>query len=588
MGAFDISYNDIAGAPLGSGKKKVAPIQAAQGIAAPTAALSTPQVIDAQKSITQAPTVQQLVPAQSITQGAEGYMRAHQPGDAMAISYPPIMPDATTSPRPVPVMPTPPGIAKSMSGGAGQQPAPATIADIRRPTMQAQPMRTEQAVPTEAVPTGPMISQEVKDGLANGAAQAFSSTLGAIQKSGDAAQLAAGDGNYGGAIGHVIRGAAGGIAGFGDDVMRSTAKALDPTANALKTLVTGDSTPINQEAPQSAAVKTIADVVQPGGQQSYRPGSATANALNETDAYPQSRPGDPLAKDSTPQKPGRNAEGVITAESAKEAYGADMQRSGGIFGTYDGKAVNDILAREVATRNELQRLKDNSSGLMPTGFYGELPDRTPQASQGPSIADLQSAMKSAGTRTERAAIGQALNTALAGQNQMAIETMRGQNQQSAEQGRNAVTMRGQDINAQSDANRLAGNPLDNQIKQNQVAAGAMANANAKQLQDLHAAYGSETDPAKQRAIAEQIRALSGKGGEDRFLVVPGGEEIGPDGMTKIRRPSSVFDTGTRQPISMDQGQQGGASGADKIKAEMQAGRITRDEAIKQLKAMGYQ
>ena len=44
MGAFDISYNDIAGAPLGSGRKKVAPIQAAQGIAAPTAALSTPQV----------------------------------------------------------------------------------------------------------------------------------------------------------------------------------------------------------------------------------------------------------------------------------------------------------------------------------------------------------------------------------------------------------------------------------------------------------------------------------------------------------------------------------------------------------------
>ena len=153
MGAFDISYNDIAGAPLGSGRKKVAPIQAAQGIAAPTAALSSPQLIDARQSITQAPTVQQLVPAQSITQGAESYMRAHQPGDAVAISYPPIMPDATTSPRPVPVMPTPPGIAKSMSGGAGQQPAPATIADIRRPTMQAQPMRTEQAVPTEAAPT---------------------------------------------------------------------------------------------------------------------------------------------------------------------------------------------------------------------------------------------------------------------------------------------------------------------------------------------------------------------------------------------------------------------------------------------------
>lgn len=227
----------------------------------------------------------------------------------------------------------------------------------------------------------------------------------------------------------------------------------------------------------------------------------------------------------------------------------------------------------------------------PQGWIAALPDQSAdwnaKMDSRSAISDLRDSLRRAGTRTERAAIGQALNTALAGQNQMAIETMRGQNQQSAEQGRNAVTMRGQDINAQSDANRLAGNPLDNQIKQNQVAAGTMTNANAKQLQDLHAAYGSETDPAKQRAIAEQIRALSGKGGADRFLVVPGGEEIGPDGMTKIRRPSSVFDTGTRQPISMDHGQQGGASGADKIKADMQAGKISRDEAIKQLKAMGY-
>ncbi len=185
------------------------------------------------------------------------------------------------------------------------------------------------------------------------------------------------------------------------------------------------------------------------------------------------------------------------------------------------------------------------------------------------------------------AAGEVARETARGQNQIAAEAIRGGTQLASEQGRNAVAMRGQDINAQSDANRIAGNPLDNQIKQNQVAAGAMTNANAKQLQDLHAAYGSETDPAKQRAIAEQIRALSGKGGADRFLVVPGGEEIGPDGMTKIRRPSSVFDTGTRQPISMDQGQQGGASGADKIKADMQAGKISRDEAIKQLKAMGY-
>lgn len=593
MGAFDISYNDIAGDPLGYGKKKVAPIQAAQGIAAPTAALSSPQLIDARQSITQAPTVQQLVPAQSITQGAESYMRAHQPGDAAAISYPPIMPDATTSPRPVPVMPTPPGIAKSMSGGAGQQPAPATIADIRRPTMQAQPMRTEQAVPTEAVPTGPMISQEVKDGLANGAAQAFSSTLGAIQKSGDAAQRAAGEGNYGGAIGHVIRGAAGGIAGIGDDVMRSAAKVLDPAANALKTLVTGDSTPINQAASQSAAVKTIADVVQPGGQQSYRPGSATANALNETDAYPQSRPGDPLAKDSTPQKPGRNAEGVITAGSAKDAMGEDMQRSGGVFGTMDMKGVNDIMARENQARGEMidSMIKANGGNgiaVMPDSQGRADAEWNAKVDSRGAISDLQSSLRRAGTRTERAAIGQALNTMLAGQNQLATESLRGENQQIAEQGRNAVAMRGQDMTALSDANRLAGNPVDNELKRAQAGGIAAQTESAKMLADIQ-----RKALAGDQQAAATYRALTGKSGadyKDRYITLPNRKVYNEVGQIVGEESGGIFDAATGLPVQADggQGTKPGATGADKIKSDMQAGKISRKEAIKQLKAMGYQ
>ena len=52
-------------------------------------------------------------------------------------------------------------------------------------------------------------------------------------------------GNYGGAIGHVARGGVEGVAGVADDVLRSAAYVLDPAANALKTFVTGDSTPIN-------------------------------------------------------------------------------------------------------------------------------------------------------------------------------------------------------------------------------------------------------------------------------------------------------------------------------------------------------
>lgn len=576
MGAFDISYNDIAGAPLGSGRKKAAPIQAAQGIAAPTAALSSPQLIDAQPSIIQAPAVQQPVPAQSITQGAESYMRAHQPGDAVAISYPPIMPDATTSPSPVPAMPMPPGIAKSMSGGAGQQSAPATIADIRRPTMQAQPMRATPRAQTEAAPTGPMVSQEVKDGLANGAAQAFSSTLGAIQKSGDAAQRAAGDGNYGGAIGHVIRGAAGGIAGFGDDVMRSAAKVLDPAANALKTLVTGDGTPINQDAPQSAAVKTIADVVQPAGQQSYRPGSATANALNETDTFQQSQPGDPMAPALVTQKPGRNAEGVITAESAKDTMGSDMQRSGGVFGTMDMKGVNDIMARENQARGEMIDSMIKANGGNGIGIMG---DGGIEADNAEKTARWRQDDLLAKARFNPAA-GQVALESARGQNHIAAETVRGGNQMATEQGRNAVAMRGQDMTAKNEANKLS---IDAPYRMAQTAGLEQQTRSATAIADLQ----QKAMSGDAKAI-ETLRALNGKTNQatDRFMAVQGGEEIGPDGMTKIKRPGGVFDAQTGRFVEMNP-QQGGAGKFSKADVESALAKgADKAKIAERIKSMG--
>ena len=91
MGAFDIS----------SGKKKVAPIQAEQGIAAPSASLASPAVIDARASLSRPAATPSQAGVQSITQGADGFMRAHQPGDATAISYPPVLPNATTTPSQV-------------------------------------------------------------------------------------------------------------------------------------------------------------------------------------------------------------------------------------------------------------------------------------------------------------------------------------------------------------------------------------------------------------------------------------------------------------------------------------------------------
>lgn len=106
-------------------------------------------------------------------------------------------------------------------------------------------------------------AQQVYAGAGKGigdaiATHAFPSTAGAVQKYGDAAQAAAGAGNYGGAIGQVVRGGVAGTIGLVDDTMRSAAHVLDPAASALKTLVTGDNTPASAAptAPTAPAQQT--------------------------------------------------------------------------------------------------------------------------------------------------------------------------------------------------------------------------------------------------------------------------------------------------------------------------------------------
>lgn len=62
------------------------------------------------------------------------------------------------------------------------------------------------------------------------------------------------------------------------------------------------------------------------------------------------------------------------------------------------------------------------------------------------VENISDMMKRSGSRSEKAAYGQALSQIISGQNQLAVETMRNQNQMAADQGRNAVAMRGQDLN----------------------------------------------------------------------------------------------------------------------------------------------
>ena len=88
---------------------------------------------------------------------------------------------------------------------------------------------------------------------------------------------------------------------------------------------------------------------------------------------------------TSPLITGRNDKGIITADSAQSAYGNDMGRSGKVFGTYDGKGVNDILARENAAREGMINSMINANGPAGAGFAA-LPDNATLPGGG-SVAD---------------------------------------------------------------------------------------------------------------------------------------------------------------------------------------------------------
>ena len=151
------------------------------------------------------------------------------------------------------------------------------------------PEEQKRQMTNYVVPTPAPTAQEVYSGVdAKGlATAAFPSTMSAIQKYGDAADAAAKQGNYGGAVGQALRGGVAGTVGVANDVMRSGAALLDPAANALKTFVTGDSSPIN--SPQQQGVTTPQGMQQASYSNEGRPSALNA-AINPD--FLRGNPGD--------------------------------------------------------------------------------------------------------------------------------------------------------------------------------------------------------------------------------------------------------------------------------------------------------
>lgn len=199
----------------------------------------------------------------------------------------------------------------------------------------------------------------------------------------------------------------------------------------------------------------------------------------------------------------------------------------------DAASVNEGLARH-ANANAIRQSMINAQ---PTGGIAVLPDYASQQSNPmlDKFNSLAEEAKKSGRGGQRilAEFGNLVRQ------QMGNDASRYGVDVSAQRtaGHDQVLMRGQDLNAQNELLRLQGNPLDNQTKQ-------LALTQAQRIAELQ----GKAIAGDKNALSS-LQALTGKNpNADRYITVQGGEEIGPDGMSKIRRPSYVFDQNTGQRV----------------------------------------
>lgn len=224
---------------------------------------------------------------------------------------------------------------------------------------------------------------------------------------------------------------------------------------------------------------------------------------------------------------------------------------------YDGAADNAFLAKANAIRKEI-------IDRLPSGGIAALGDGGVEAANAEKTARWRQDELLAQAKGGNRAAGEVAQESARGQNMIAAEGVRSGAQILSDANRNAVAMRGQDMTAQSEAARLAGNPVENDLKRAQAGGIAAQTDSAKMIAEIQR-KAMAGDPQ----AAATYRALTGKGSaSDRYLTVQGGEEIGPDGMTKIKRPSGVFDSQTQKfiPNEPAQAAQGKAPAVGEVRS----------------------
>lgn len=263
---------------------------------------------------------------------------------------------------------------------------------------------------------------------------------------------------------------------------------------------------------------------------------------------------------SSPAKPTLPTQkaGVITADSAASASESGMNRSGGVFGSIDMSGVNEILARENKVRAEMddaQRTDNKPGGGVSVIGEGAVAERNrvnDERTQRWALDDIASRIKSAGSRSERSSLTQAMTTAMnnnvqqRGQDMNFAATISGQGITARGQDlSNAVamsgqdvTMRGQDMNAARDDQRIG---IDR--SRLSLAEADQARVGEKFSLDKRIAEGQLIDSESIRSARSELNSALASGDPAKVAIA---RERAIAAGVKLERPNNEFTAVTNQ------------------------------------------
>lgn len=451
-------------------------------------------------------------------------------------------------------------ISQIPTGGvtAPKPPAPAAPLDLRA---------SPRGLPAAQAPDGGGFGEAVADvgrSVGSTLAGAFPGTTMAARGAMDDTRQAYQQSGIGGALGAAARTAMTPVIGLADDVIGSADRALDPAKQALKTFVTGDATPIGQQAaapaaakpaasqavaanPNAAAPASGATQIKPGITNNIGAAPEASLPVNTTAAAAATEPNQPSAtqiapgvfrsgnsySDSAAGAQSMQTRGLPSAQNMAAADAlAQRSQQESMSRVMAGQPVergwSGVIGTDPAAGNAARERRDLVSSLM-TPLRG--------AQNGQLTAHQRNGMLSLLDQEARGAQAKANNATTLQQTEMQTNTQRDMTamREAGDNSRAVLREAGETGRADArnaiDQGRL---DLDQQVRGFDIRAG-------QRQEKLYEKYDAAKTPEEKSAIVQQIRDMSGKAEPtNRYTVVPGGQEWDANAGAMRNVPGRVF------------------------------------------------